>query len=156
MSETHTAPSLVTDRIANSDNLESKAIIRIKSNERLSQLDDDNNLAETTIDIKIKHKQGIDADVNRPVQPIIYQTTSKSTNQKHIDDAGDESEDELSDPKQNYDVRRRISKGRLRDFSQSTAQPIDTNLTAQRTATKFTERNMENILSHVPTSKGMF
>ncbi|CAF1617278.1 unnamed protein product [Rotaria magnacalcarata] len=153
MSETHAAPSLVTDRIANSDNLESKAIIRIKSNERLSQLDDD-SLAQTTVDIQIKHKQGINSDVKRPTQPIIYQTTSKSTNQKHTDDAGDESEDELSDPKQNYDVRRRISKGRLRDFSQSTTQPIDTNLTAQRTTTKFTERNMENILSHVPTSKG--
>ncbi|CAF4178420.1 unnamed protein product, partial [Rotaria magnacalcarata] len=122
MSETHAAPSLVTDRIANSDNLESKAIIRIKSNERLSQLDDD-SLAQTTVDIQIKHKQGINSDVKRPTQPTIYQTTSKSTNQKYTDDAGDESEDELSDPKQNYDVRRRISKGRLRDFSQSTTQP---------------------------------
>ncbi|CAF4821364.1 unnamed protein product, partial [Rotaria socialis] len=117
MSATHATPSLVTDRIANSDNLESKAIIRIKSDERLSQLDDDSQ-AQTTIDIQIKQKKGIDSDVNRPTQPIIYQTTSKSTNQKDIDDAGDESEDELSDPKQNYDVRRRISKGRLRDFSQ--------------------------------------
>ncbi|CAF4696043.1 unnamed protein product, partial [Rotaria magnacalcarata] len=80
MSETHAAPSLVTDRIANSDNLESKAIIRIKSNERLSQLDDD-SLAQTTVDIQIKHKQGINSDVKRPTQPIIYQTTSKSTNQ---------------------------------------------------------------------------
>lgn len=53
-------------------------------------------------------------------------------------------------------MRRRTPKTRLRDFSQSTSQPIeDTTYVSQRNKSSFTETNMENILSHVPTSKGM-
>ncbi|CAF2588610.1 unnamed protein product [Rotaria sp. Silwood2] len=164
MSETHTSPSIVTDRLSHIDSIESKLTSRIQANNRLGKAEFDTltsklessiikPIPQTTLDIQIRKKQGIstiDSDLNR-----LSQTTHKSTKQKHIEDAGHESEDELSDPKQIYDTRRRISKGRLRDFSQSTSQPIDTNVTVQRTTTKFNEKNMENILSHVPTSKGI-
>ncbi|CAF1395956.1 unnamed protein product [Rotaria sp. Silwood1] len=169
MSETHTSPSIVTDRLSHIDSIESKSTSRIQPSDRLGKTEFDaitsklessiaKTLPQTTIDIQIRKKQGtsstIDSDLNRLSQTN-YQTTLKSTKQKHIEDAGHESEDELSDPKQNYDTRRHISKARLRDFSQSTSQPVDTNLTVQRTTTKFNERNMENILSHVPISKGI-
>ena len=80
----------------------------------------------------------------------------KSLKQKQNEDAGHESEDELSDPKLRYDTRRRTSKTRLRDFSQSTSQPIDVTHTIHRASSNFDETNMENVLSHVPTSKGLF
>jgi hypothetical protein len=140
MSETHTAPSLVSDRISRIESSITKPTI-----------------SQTSIDIKYKNKQvisSIDSDFIGSTQPI-HQSTPKSIKQKYDDDAGHESEDELSDPKQNYDTRRRTSKSRLRDFSQSTSQPIDTTHTVQRTISKFNEENMENILSHVPTSKGL-
>jgi hypothetical protein len=118
-------------------------------------------IPQTTIDIRIKDKQttsSIDSDLSGSPPPI-YQSTPKSIKQKHDEDAGHESEDELSDPttkqEQYHDTRRRTSKTRLRDFSQSTSQPIDTPY-SQRTPSSFNETNMENILSHVPPSKGLF
>ncbi len=139
MSETHTAPSLVSDRISRIENTITKTT------------------PQTSIDIKYRTNQvisSIDSDLSGPTQPI-YQSTPKSIKQKYDEDAGHESEDELSDPKQHYDTRRRTSKTRLRDFSQSTSQPIDTPY-SQRTPSSFNETNMENILSHVPPSKGLF
>jgi hypothetical protein len=143
MSETHTAPSLVSDRISRFESSINKTTT---------------TTPQTSIDIKYKARpviSSIDSDLSRPTQPI-YQSTPKSVKQKYNEDAGHESEDELSDPKQNYDTRRRTSKTRSRDFSQSTSQSMDTNHVVQRTVSKFNEGNMENILSHVPTSKGLF
>jgi catalase len=140
MSETHTAPSLVSDRISRIENTITKTT------------------PQTSIDIKYRTNQvisSIDSDLSGPTQPI-YQSTPKSIKQKYDEDAGHESEDELSDPKQHYDTRRRTSKTRLRDFSQSTSQPIDGTSIVQRTISKFNETDMENVLSHVPTSKGWF
>ncbi|CAF1094059.1 unnamed protein product [Rotaria sordida] len=166
MSETHTVPSIITDRLSHIDSIESKSTSRIQPSEHLGKKEFDaitsklessiiKPIPQTTIDIQIKKKQAqstIDSDTSRLLQTT---TTPKSTKQIHVEDAGHESEDELSDAKQNYDLRRRTSKTRLRDYSQNTLQPIDnTNLTVQQTTTKFNERNMENILSHVPISKG--
>jgi hypothetical protein len=168
MSETHTAPSRVTDRISHIESPESKSTSRIQSTDRLGRTGFDSvksalelSMTKTTpphtsIDIRVKNKQtmsSIDSNLSR-TSPPIYQSTPK-----HYDDAGHESEDELSDPKQttkqedNYDTRRRQLKPHLRDFSQSTAQSIDT---TQRSTSKFNETSMENILSHVQTSKGLF
>ncbi|CAF5086657.1 unnamed protein product, partial [Rotaria socialis] len=79
--------------------------------------------------------------------PPIYQSTPKSVKQKQDEDAGHESEDELSDPanqqEQQYDIRRRTPKTRLRDFSQSTSQQMDdTAYLSQRNKSSFTESNM--------------
>jgi hypothetical protein len=140
MSETHTGPSLVNDRISR---IESSIIKTTPP-------------SQTSIDIKLKNKQmisSIDSDLSGPTKPI-YQSTPKSIKQKYDEYTGHESEDELTDPKQNYETRRRLSKTRLRDFSQSTSQPIDTTRTVQRTTSKFNETDMENVLSHVPASKG--
>jgi hypothetical protein len=116
---------------------------------------------QTSTELTVKDKRlisSIDSDVSG-ASPPIFQSTPKSTKQKHDEDAGHESEDELSDPtnkqEQQYDMRRRTPKARLRDFSQSTSQPMDdTTYLTQRTNSSFNEANMENILSHVPTSKG--
>lgn len=119
---------------------------------------------QTSVDITIKSKQvtsSVDSDVSGQSPPI-YQSTPKSTKQVTDDDAGHESEDELSDPtsaarkqEQQQDARRKSSKTRLRDFSQSTPQTTDTTYSSsQRTRSTFNEENMENLLSHVPTSKG--
>jgi len=172
MSETHTAPSRVTERISRLENIDSKPTDRlgrtgydtIKSTLESSTTKPVEPLpaSHTTIDITIKNKRtvsSIDSDLSG-ASPPIHQSTPKSTKQKHDEDAGHESEDELSDPtnkqEQHYDTRRRTSKTRLRDFSQSTSQPIDTSYLGQRTKSTFNETNMENILSHVPTSKGLF
>jgi hypothetical protein len=178
MSETHTAPSRVTERISRIENNESKPTSRIQPTDRLGRTGFDaiksslessmtkttepSSIPRTLIDITIKDKRiasSIDSDLSGSPPPI-YQSTPKSTKQKHDEDAGHESEDELSDPTakqdQYYDTRRRTSKTRLRDFSQSTSQPIDTTYLNQRTVSSFNETNMENILSHVPTSKGLF
>ena len=178
MSETHTAPSRVTEHISRIENTESKSTSRVQPTDRLGRTGFDaikssleSSMTKTTepipvpqtsIDITIKDKRiisSIDSDLSGSSPPI-YQSTPKSTKQKHDEDAGHESEDELSDPttkqKQYYDTRRRTSKTRLRDFSQSTSQPIDTTYLSQRTKSSFNETSMENILSHVPTSKGLF
>jgi hypothetical protein len=177
MSETHTAPSLVTERISRIENNESKFTSRVQPSDRLGRTGFDtiksslessiikptepSSVPQTSIDITIKDKRiisSIDSDLSGSSPPI-YQSTPKSTKQKHDEDAGHESEDELSDPtnkqEQHYDTRRRTSKTRLRDFSQSTSQPIDTSYLGQRAKSTFNETNMENILSHVPTSKGL-
>jgi hypothetical protein len=152
MSETHTGPSLVSDRVSRIENFET----RLQSTDRRKGFDTmESSTPQTSMDIKFRHKQiisSIDSDLSGPTKPI-YQSTPKSFKQAQHDDAGHESEDELSDPKQNYDTRRRTAKTRLRDFSQSTPQQVDT---IQRTTSTFNENNMENILSHVPTSKGWF
>ena len=116
--------------------------------------------SQTLVDTTIKDKRiisSIDSDLSGSSPPI-YQSTPKST--KNDEDAGHESEDELSDPtnkqKQYQDSRRRAPKTRLRDFSQSTSQPIDSTYLSQRTKSSFNETSMENVLSHVPTSKGLF
>jgi hypothetical protein len=178
MSETHTAPSRVTERISRIENNESKSTSRVQPTDRLGRTGFDaiksslessitkttepSSVPHTTIDITIKDKRiisSIDSDLSGSSPPI-YQSTPKSTKQQHDDDAGHESEDELSDPTnkqdQSYDLRRRTSKTRLRDFSQSTPQTIDSTYLSQRTKSSFNETNMENILSHVPTSKGLF
>lgn len=169
MSETHTVSSLVSDRISHIDTTESKSLPRVQSNDCLGRSEIDalkskleitmtKPSSQTTIDIQIKNKQttssSIDSDLSRPSQPI-YQTTPRTIKQQQRrEDAGDESEDELSEPKQIYDQRRRTSKTRTRDFAQTVAHPIETTSPVQRTIAKFNERNMENVLSHVPTSKG--
>jgi hypothetical protein len=170
MSETHTAPSLVSERVSRIENTESKPTSRIQQSDRMGRTGFDAvksalessttkpTTPQTSIDIRIKNKQttsSFDSDLSGPTQPI-YQSTPKVSKTKYADDAGHESEDELSDSKQTYDARRRTSKSRVRDFSQSTSQPTDANYSVQRTISKFNESNMENILSHVPTSKGMF
>jgi hypothetical protein len=176
MSETHSAPSRVTDRVSRIENNESKSTSRIQPTDRLGRTGFDaiksslessitkttelSSVPQTVVDITIKDKRitsSIDSDLSGSSPPI-YQSTPKSTKQQHDEDAGHESEDELSDPtnkqEQYYDTRRRTSKTRLRDFSQSTAQPVDTTYLSQRSKSSFNESNMENILSHVPTSKG--
>ena len=92
----------------------------------------------------------MDSDLSGPTQPI-YQSTPKSYKLKQDEDAGHESEDELSDPKQSYDTRRRTSKTRLRDFSQSTQQPIDVLHTVHRATT-----TLDNLLTQVPITKSRF
>jgi hypothetical protein len=177
MSETHTAPSTVTERVSRIENNESKSTSRIQPTDRLGRTGFDaiksslesssitrtaepSFVPQTTVDITIKDKRiisSIDSDLSGSSPPI-YQSTPKSTKQQHDEDAGHESEDELSDPTNRqesyYDTRRRTPKTRLRDFSQSTAQPVDTSYLSQRSKSSFNESNMENILSHVPTSKG--
>ncbi len=178
MSETHTAPSRVTEQISRLESNEPKSTSRIQSTDRLGRTGFDAirsslessmtktteapSVPQTSIDITIKDKRtvsSIDSDLSNSSPPI-YQSTPKSTKQKHDEDAGHESEDELSDPinkqDQFYDARRRTSKSRLRDFSQSTSQPMDSTYLSQRTKSSFNETNMENILSHVPTSKGFY
>jgi hypothetical protein len=167
MSETHTAPSLVSERISRIENTDSKSTSRVQPSDRLGRTGFDTvksslessitKTPQTSIDIRIKNKQtmsSIDSDLSGPTQPI-YQSTPKTIKTKYIEDAGHESEDELSDSKQNYDTRRRTSKTRLRDFSQSTPQLFDTNSSVQKTISKFNETSMENMLSHVPSSKGL-
>ncbi|CAM2717941.1 unnamed protein product [Rotaria socialis] len=171
MSETHTAPSRVTERISHIQSNESKPADRlsrtgyetIKSSFESSTTKSTEQLQVPPIstDSPAKDKRiisSIDSDVSG-ASPPIYQSTPKSVKQKQDEDAGHESEDELSDPanqqEQQYDIRRRTPKTRLRDFSQSTSQQMDdTAYLSQRNKSSFTESNMENILSHVPTSKG--
>ncbi|CAF4150987.1 unnamed protein product, partial [Rotaria sp. Silwood2] len=177
ISETHTAPSRVTEHISRIQSTESKSTSRIQPTDRLGTTGFDaikssleSSMTKTTeqlptiqtsTDLTIKDKRiisSIDSDVSGSSPPI-YQSTPKSTKQKIDEDAGHESEDELSDPtnkqEQQYDIRRRTPKTRLRDFSQSTTQPLeDTTYISQRNKSSFNESNMENILSHVPTSKG--
>jgi hypothetical protein len=168
----------VTERISHIENTDPKSVTRVQSTDRLGRTGFDaikssleSSMTKTTepfrtpqtsVDITIKDKRiisSMDSDISG-ASPPIYQSTPKSTKQKHDEDAGHESEDELSDPtnqqNQYYDTRRRTSKTRLRDFSQSTSQPIDSTYLSQRTKSSFNETNMENFLSHVPTSKGLF
>jgi hypothetical protein len=177
MSETHTAPSRVTDHVTRIESTESKSTPRVQTNDRLGRTGFDavksslepsmtktNELFPThqsSLDTTMKNKRtisSIDSDLSG-ASPPIHQSTPKSNKQKHDLDAGHESEDESSDPTtkydQHYEARRRTSKTRLRDFSQSTSQPIETNYIGQRSKSSFNESNMENILSHVPTSKGL-
>ncbi|CAF3643377.1 unnamed protein product [Rotaria sordida] len=177
VSETYTAPSRVTEHISRIESTDSKSTSRIQSTDRLSSAGFDTmksslepsmiktterlTVPQTSTDLIIKDKRiisSIDSDVSG-ASPPIYQSTPKSIKQKLDEDAGHESEDELSDPtnkqQQQYDIRRRTPKTRLRDFSQSTTQPFDDiTYISQRTKSAFNETNMENILSHVPTSKG--
>ena len=156
MSETHTAPS----RVQSSDRLGRTGFDTIKSTLESSMVKSTEH--ETPVDTRIKDKRtisSIDSDLSGSPPPI-YQSTPKSTQQKR-DDLGDESEDELSDPTttkqdQSLDSRRRSSKSRSRDFSQSTPQTYDASYLSHRSKSTFNETNMENILSHVPTSKGRF
>lgn len=175
MSETHTAPSLVTERISRIESNESKSTSRVHPNDRLGSTGFDamksslessmgrptesSTTVPTPADRSSKDRRlisSIDSDLSGSSPPI-YQSTPKST--KQDEDAGHESEDELTDPTnkqdQSFDARRRSSKTRLRDFSQSTSQPLDSTYLSQRTKSSFNESNMENILSHVPTSKGI-
>ena len=163
MSETHTAPSHINDRVVFPiDSIES---FNVQSTDRLNRQKFESmtsthrsSIPQTSSNIKQRTQQyvlSMDTDLNRISQPI-YQSTPKLSKRHNVDDVDHETEDELREPKQNYDVRRRITKGYLRDFSQSTSQPIDRNLTVQQTTTNFNEKNMENILSHVPISKGTF
>jgi len=96
----------------------------------------------------------IDSDFGGPSQPI-YQSTPKSIKQQHDEDAGHETEDELSDSKQNYGTRHHTSTTHLRDFSQSTSPSLDTTHLIERTPSRFDETNIENIHSHLPTSRGL-
>ncbi|CAF1179870.1 unnamed protein product [Adineta steineri] len=146
ISETHTGPSRVSTIKSTLESSTSKQTEPLPT-------------SHTKVDITIKDKRtisSIDSDLSG-ASPPIHQSTPKSTKQ-YRDDDGHESEDELSDPTnkqdQHYNARRRTSATRLRDFSQSTPQPADTTYLNQRTKSSFTETNMENILSHVPTSKG--
>lgn len=141
MSETHTAPSLVSDRISRFENLQ--------STDHYDRKDFEKTWTSKQV------ISSVDSDISAPAPPI-YQSTPKSfKHQQQDEDAGHESEDELSDPKQYFDTRRRTSKTRLRDFSQSTSPPDETTYTAHRATSHFDETNMENVLSHVPTSKGL-
>ena len=171
MSETHTAPSRVTDRVSQFETIESKSPSRMQPTDRfdsprisvhttMHKPTDSSGTPYASIDITVRNKQvssSVDSDLSGSPPPI-YQSTPKSNKQKRDDD-GHESEDELSDPttnKQEYqqDPRRRSSKTRLRDFSQSTSHIVDVGYAGQRTKPSFDEGHMENILSHVPTSKG--
>ncbi|CAF0987483.1 unnamed protein product [Didymodactylos carnosus] len=124
----------------------------------------------TSIDITIKEKRpsgynaqtgmvsSIDSDlsVGGPSSPPIYQSTPKPKDDFNLykKPDGNESEDELSEKEQEETTtvtemtpsvrQRRRSRNRLRDFSSSTPGH----------ATTFNETNMENLLSHVPISKG--
>lgn len=147
MSETHTAPSRVNT-------------IKTTLESSTAKQPEPMLPTHTKVDITIKDKRtvsSVDSDVSG-ASPPIHQSTPKPTKQRQNDDAGHESEDELSDPinqhEQQYDVRRRQPKTRLRDFSQSTSQTADTSYLNPRAGSSFTETNMESILSHVPTSKG--
>ena len=177
MSETHTAPSTVNERISRIESTESKSTSRVQPSDRIGRTGFDtikstlesssitrtaepSSIPQTVVDITIKDKRvisSIDSDLSGSSPPI-YQSTPKSTKQKHDEDAGHESEDELSDPTNQqespYDTRRRTPKTRLRDFSQTTPQQVDASYVSQRSKSSFNESNMENILSHVPTSKG--
>lgn len=104
----------------------------------------------------------IDSEVSHRSPPI-HQSTPKSTIPVQDDDAGHESEDELSDPTNNIrkqeqqtpqDIRRRVPKSRLRDFSQSTPNQGESAFVDPRTRSTFNEESMEQLLSHVPPSKG--
>ena len=169
MSETHTAPSRVTDRVSQ---FESQSPSRMQPTDRfdspkfsvhssMHKPTESSSTPYASIDITIRNKQvssSVDSDLSGSPPPI-YQSTPKSNKQRRDDD-GHESEDELSDPTTNkqehhQDPRRRPSKTRLRDFSQSTSQIVDAGYSSQRTKPTFDEGNMENILSHVPTSKGL-
>lgn len=180
MSETHTAPSLVTERRSQLETPESKSTTRVQSVDRLGRTGFDqikssleSSMTKTseppstphaTVDITIRNKQvmsSIDSELSGRSPPI-HQSTPKATKQTlDDDDAGHESEDELSDPtshvkrqEQNQDARRRPQKTRLRDFSQSTSQSIEPSYVSQHTRSSFNEENMENMLSHVPSSIG--
>ena len=179
MSETHTAPSLVTERRSQLETPESKATTRVQSVDRLGRTGFDqiksslessmtktsepSSIPHATVDITIRNKQvmsSIDSELSGRSPPI-HQSTPKANKQTLDDDAGHESEDELSDPnshvkrqEQNQDARRRPQKTRLRDFSQSTSQSIEPSYVSQHTRSSFNEENMESMLSHVPSSKG--
>jgi hypothetical protein len=149
MSETHTGPSLVSDRISRLENVPSTTDYVSRKGFDTTKT----SLPQTSIDIKYRSKQVIssmDSDLSGPTQPI-YSSTPKSYKQKQDEDAGHESEDELSDPKQSYDSRRRTSKTRLRDFSQSTQQPIDVTHTVHRATT-----NLDDMFTQVPITKSLF
>ena len=179
MSETHTAPSLVTERRSQIETVEPKSTTRVQSVDRLGRTGFDHiksslessmtrtsepsSIPHATVDITIRNRQvvsSVDSDLSGRSPPI-HQSTPKTNKQTLEDDAGHESEDELSDPtshvtkqEQTQDPRRRAPKTRLRDFSQSTSQPIESSYTSQHTRSTFNEENMENMLAHVPASKG--
>ena len=178
MSEIHTAPSSVTERISHIEGTEPKSTARSQSTDHLGRTEFDTiktslepsttkiteslAIPQISTDTTVQDKRiisSIDSDLSG-ASPPIYQSTPKPLKQKDDEDAGHESEDELSDPtnkrEPKYDTRQRISKTRLRDFSQTTSKPMDdTTYFSQRTKSPFNETNMENILSHVPTSKGL-
>ena len=183
MSETHTGPSLITDRVTQIQSPESKSTSRIQIGDRLgrtgfdqikSSLDSSMNkttepstIPQASIEITYHSKQvtsSVDSDVSGRSPPI-HQSTPKSTKKIEEDDAGHESEDELSDPTMSarqheqqhiHDTRRRTPKARVRDFSQSTPQAAESSYAESRVRSTFNEENMENMLAHVPTSKGQF
>ncbi|CAF4045394.1 unnamed protein product [Adineta steineri] len=166
--ETHTGQSLVSNRISRFENIEAKEISRVQSTERLGRagidaikLSLESSISkaspQTSFDVKMNNNKqiisSIDSDFMGPSQPI-YQSTPKSIKQTYHEDQGRDSEDELSEPKQNYDTQQQqyLSKTRFRDFSQSTSPSLDTTHLIERT--RFNEKSMENVLSHVPASRG--
>jgi hypothetical protein len=160
ISETHTAPSRIHDGIRRSG----IDVINTSIESSTTKTSDTSSIPQATIDIIIRNKvvsSSTDSTLHGTSLPI-HQSTPKTNSYAHDDDAGHESEDELSDPTirsrkqdQNQDHRRRSSKTRLRDFSHSTSQPMESVYSSQQTRTVFNEANMENMLSHVPASKGL-
>ncbi|CAF1095725.1 unnamed protein product [Adineta ricciae] len=149
--------SLVSDRISRFESTELKSGSRAQSIERPGRT----NVVQTSpekapIDIRMTNTQvmsSIDSDFGGPAQPI-YHSTPKATKQTY-DDLGHESGDELSETKGSFDARQRSSRARLHDFTTTSVSPtIDTTRVIERTTTRFNESNMENMLSHVPSSRG--
>lgn len=140
LSETHTVPSTVNERVSHIENRTGFEVT-----------------PQTSIDTRYRAKQvisSIDSEIGGPAARPIYQSTPKSVKQKVDDDAGHESEDELSDSNQPNNFRRHSSKTRYRDFTQTTSQPIESTHSVQHMVSKFNESNVENVLSHLPSSKG--
>ncbi|UJR09412.1 hypothetical protein I4U23_013653 [Adineta vaga] len=159
-------PSLVNDRISRFENTEATSMSRVQSTERLGRtgidaikLSLDSNASKsspekTSIDIQLNNKQfisSIDSDFGGPSQPM-YHSTPKTIKQTYDDDLGHESEDELSEPKGSFG--RHSSKTRIQYLPQSSLPNNDTNHVMERSTTRFNETSMENMLSHVPSSRG--
>lgn len=112
---------------------------------------------QSSFDVTINNRQvisSIDSDLGGASQPM-YHSTPKAVKQNYEDDLGHESEDELSDSKAALEQRRRTSRARLRDFSQSVSPSMETSHIIERSTTRFNETSMENMLSHVPPSRGL-
>ena len=108
----------------------------------------DNRMTNTQV------MSSIDSDFGGAAQPI-YHSTPKATKQTY-DDLGHASGDELSETKGSFDAQQRSSRARLQDFTGVSVSPvIDTTRVIDRTTTRFNESNMENMLSHIPSSRGM-
>ncbi|CAF1054505.1 unnamed protein product, partial [Didymodactylos carnosus] len=175
ITEIHTAPAArVTDRISRFDTDDQQqqsqrgTFLTMQTIDTRRQMYEDigkQTTPYTSIDVEVREKQplryhsqtgmisSIDSDVSvgGPSSPPKYHSTPKSKVNLDLykNPDGNESEDELSEREQQRTtivtgITSSMKQRNLRDISSST----------QDQATTFNETNMENLLSHVPISKG--